>query len=275
MVYKLIRTKSFPAVHVLENAFKLSADSTLTTKNGTIYPVIMQDEAQGDPNSLYTNPESASFAEVGQPNTYPDSRVNYARVNIEMALTKACWDTDKVEVLKVMVVPIYTSFLENLTALNDVTSEEVEDILSLQHETTDRQCYPLFNGTDLAGHAKTLGTDVPGLTTDQTIEGVNFNLNRLYDALQFYKNAGKLRNSIGKIRWVNISRRKNFRMSFRIKPKSKAQNPYTFFGVLIYVPPEGSINQMVSSGDTTAIDHLNIKVTARYNEWNDNFNFMR
>ena len=76
MVYRLQKVKRFPNVHVLEHKFYLSA--VTATNNGTIYPIIMQDEALGDPNSKYTNPESASFAQTNEPNCYPDSRVNFA-----------------------------------------------------------------------------------------------------------------------------------------------------------------------------------------------------
>ena len=129
MAYQLVKKKIFPNVHVLENKFQLSADSANSGKSSTIYPVIMQDEGQGDPNSRYTNPESGSFSEEAGPNTYPDSRVNFARVNLEYSLTKGVISTDAIEVLKVMVVPIALAFEENLTAKNDATSEEIEDIL--------------------------------------------------------------------------------------------------------------------------------------------------
>lgn len=274
--YRLIKTKAFPNVHVLENSFILSADDTLkATKSTTIYPVIMQDEGLGDPNSKYTNPESASFSESAEANCYPDSRVNYCRVNAEFGLTKDCYATDNIEVVKIMVVPIMMSFLENYTALNDVTSEEVEDLLEMQHETTDRQGYPLWTGTKLSGDKLSLGTNPPGLTTNTNIESVNFDINKLYDGLQFYKNGKKLKGSIGRVRWLNISKRRNLRVSFRMKSKSKAMNPYTFFGILIHVPSAGDVNQMFTATDTTAINHIRCKLLTRYNEWNENFNFMR
>jgi hypothetical protein len=275
MAFQLVKKKIYPNVHVLEHKFNLTGDSASAATQATIYPVIMQDEGQGDPNSKYTNPESASFAESNEPNCYPDSRVNYARCNIELGLRKHTYDTDKVEVMKVMVVPIYTSFLEDLTATNDVTSEEVEDILELQHETTDRQTYPLWNGSKLNGDITTLGTDVPGLTTNQGIEGVTFDVNKLYDALQFYKNGGKLRGCIGKIRTLNVSKRRNIRLSYKIRRKTKRMNPYTFFGVLILVPDEASVNQMTVAGELSAGSHITVRAVTRYNEWNENFNFMR
>lgn len=274
-MYQLVKVKRFPAVHVLERKFVLSADSTLNAKQATIVPIAMQDEGKGDPTSLYTNPESASFAEVNEPNCYPDSKINFAKINVELGISKQAYSTDSIEVLKVMVFPIFTSFLENLTALNDVTSEEVEDILELQHETTDRQTYPLWNGTKLNGDFVETGSNVPGLTTNTNIEGVNIDVNKIYDALQFYTNGGKIRKSIGKIKWLNVSRKRNLRLSFRIKSKTKRMNPYTFLGLAVVLPAEDDYNQVMKNGDMTAIDHLHVKVSARYNEWNENFNAMR
>jgi hypothetical protein len=275
MPYKLMRMKQFPRIHVLENRFQLSAENTLSGQSATIVPTLMYDEGLGSPSSVKTNPENGSFAEANEPNCYPDSRINFAKHNLEFALTKGCWNTDKIESLKVAVIPIALSFVENYTALNDNTSEEVEDILELQHETTDRQGYPLYNGTKLNGDFPDIGTNMPGLTTNTNIEGVAFGFNKFYDAIQYFTNAGKIKKSIGKVRWINVSRRRNFRMQIRIKSKSKRMNPYTFAGVLIAVPHENNKSQMMVNGDLTAIDHLIVKSQVRFNEWNDNFDFER
>ena len=76
----------------------------------------MHDEALGDPNSKYTNPESGSFAETSEANCFPDSRVNFCRMTLELSLTKGCWNTDNIEVVKALIMPIHMSFLENYTA---------------------------------------------------------------------------------------------------------------------------------------------------------------
>lgn len=274
MAFQLVRKKIYPNVHVLENKFSLSADGASSTY-ATIYPVITQDEGLGDPNSKYTNPESASFSQTNEANCYPDSRVNYAQVNIELALSKAARETDKVKVMKVLVLPIHTAFIENLTATNEVTSEEVEDILELSHETTDRQTYPTFTGTDLAGDYVDLGTNQAGLTTNTNIEAVAFDVEKLYDALQFYTNAGKIRSSIGSLRWLNVSDNRNIRLKIRARSKNKRMNPYNFFGVLILVARENTKQSTHTGGELTAIDHIHVKINSRYNEWNENFNFMR
>lgn len=273
MAIRLVRKKIYPNVHVNELKFQLSANNT--GENATNIPIIMQDEGKGDPNSKYTNPESASFSESNEPNCYPDSRVNYAQCNLELQLTKGAIETDKVQVMKVAVIPWYTSFLENLTSTNEVTSEEVEDILELQHETTDRQTYPLWSGTKLNGDFLETGANVPGLTTNTNIESIDFDMNKLYDSLQFYTNGGKIRKSIGKIKWLYVARDRILRLKIRSKSKVKAMNPYTAMGVIIYLPKENEVNSLQLNTDLTGINHMTIKATYRYNEWNENFNAMR
>jgi hypothetical protein len=277
MPYRYSRNKEYPNVHNMMHKFLLTADGGTSGRLATIIPCIMQDEGLGAPSSKNTHPENASFSVDTSPNCYPDSKVNFARCDIDLSLTKGAWNTDNTEVLKAFVFPIYTAFLENLTAKDEVTANEVEDILELQHETTDRQTYPLWNGTDLTadGTKGDLASSVPGLTTDQSIEGVDLNLNTIYNALQYYTNGGVVRKSIGKIRGINISRKRNVRMSFRLKSKSKRMNPYTFWGIAIILPNETAYEQQVHNGDLTAIDHLIVRSTCRYNEWNENFDHTR
>lgn len=275
MAFQLVKKKIWPRVHWNEMKFVLNADST-TVKNSTAIHAVMQDEGLGDPNAVYTNPESASFVAYQGPNCFPDSRVNSARINLEIGVAKQLYVTDNQETLKIAVIPYYTAFLENLTATNEVTAEEVEDILELQHETTDRQCYPLWNGTKLGGDILETGAGMPGLTTNTNIEGIDLDISKLYDGLQFYQNGGKLRSTIGKIRWLYVSRNRMLRMQIRLKSKTKAMNPYTSFGCLIHLPKENEYGQNTLNGDLTGgISHVLVKANYRYNEWNENFNFMR
>lgn len=274
MPFMLVKKKIFPNVHVLEHKWNHSLQ--VSGSQATIYPVIMHDENQGDPSSRYTNPESANFTEENNPNTFPDSSVHFARVNFEISLTKGATNTDMLEMIRIGVMPIMTAFLENLDASNDLTSEDIESLLELTHETTHREVRPIWNGTKLTGDATLLGDDVTGLTTNQNIEGIAFDINKYYDALQFYTN-GKLLRKItgGGMRWFTIHRRQLKRISFKVRPVNKYQNPYNFFGVMIVVPIEGSLNQLGSTGDSSGIQHINVKATARYNEYNENFNAMR
>ncbi len=274
MVFILVKKKLFPQVHVLENKFELSL--SVTNKQSTIYPVIMQDEGLPAPDTIETNPENSTFAEVNKANCHRDSKVFFARVVLEFSMAKGAIETDFARVMRMATFPISTAFLENLEATNDLTSEQVEDICELQHETTDKQCFPLWNGTKLTGLFPDLGdTTGSGLTTNGNIEGVTFVENKIYDALQYFTNGKKVRNTLGSIRWRTISRDRVYRISYTIKSKTKAINPYTFFGIGILVPKEATYNQFGIAADFSAISHIHVKVSARYNEYNDSFNSMR
>ncbi len=168
----LLKEEHYPLVHTDELHFKLSADATQNTKGGTIVPILMQDEGRGSPATISTHPENSAFAVYAGPNCFPDSRVNKIFAKFNISLTKHCWNVDKIEELVVFMLPIYTSFLENLTANDELSGNNIEELLELQHETTDRQVFPIYNGVKLTGDTLALGADVPGLTTNQNIEGV-------------------------------------------------------------------------------------------------------
>ena len=270
----LLKEEHYPLPHQDKLKFKLSADTTQTAHGATALPLLIQDEGRGAPSSISTHPQNSSFAVYAGPNCFPDSRINSLFAKINMSLTKHCWNTDKIEELRVMVIPIFISFLENLTAKDEITGNEVEDVLELQHETTDRQTYPLYNGTKLSGDTLALGADVPGLTTNTNIEGVTFSIDQLFDALQYYSNKGKVRHSIGKIMYPIVRRRKSvsMRLAIRMKSKVKRMNEYTACIILIKVPNMTHPLQIGEDADSSTTDkHLLISYTDRYNEYNTGF----
>ena len=247
------------------------ADST-TSKQCTIIPMIMQDEGLGDPASYNAHREHASFAAYAGPNCYPDSFVPKIDANLTLALSKACINTDKVDKLNVMVMPIFMAFKDDYEAIDDLSSIEVQDVLEMQKEATDKQGYPVWNGTAQGGDNYVVGTDVPGLTAGQ-LQSVTFDLNQFYDAMQFLTISGKLRKCCGKPRWYTVSRYKNVNINLRsfVNPKVKKMNPYTFCGLLIYVPKESQHQQLVTNSDLSDTYHIHAIFNCRYDEWNENF----
>ncbi len=55
----------------------------------------------------------------------------------------------------------------------------------------------------------------------------------------------------------------------------KFQHPYTYCGELFHVPQVGSLSQYHLAGETTAIEHLQVKGFVRFYEFNPDFNFAR
>lgn len=266
---RLSKVTQFPRPHNQTLAFTLS---TVDAGQGaTIIPFIHNDEGLGSPSSYNANPAHASFAATQETNCYPESRIYKGHFSLKLSLTKHCWNTDKIEAAKVLILPIAMSY-DDALAQNTDTTDEVQDILEMQRETTDKQSYPLYNSTDLAGDYITMSANLPGLTTDTKLEGIDFNADTLYDAIQYYTNGKKLLSCIGKPLWATVKRGQSKVYRIPLPSKAKAINDYTFFGCLVYVPPPSTATQIFESGDDSAGDHILVNSLARYNEWHELFN---
>ncbi len=274
------QTWKFPLVHNYEFGFGLSAEAT--TKASTIVPYMFQDNAIVDYETIKTNPENADFSVMDKPNICAGSYVPRIMVSYVMYIPAA--DTEIVH-LKVNTMKIATSFLNRLDAFDKKTGNDIETILELQHETTDEQTYPLWNGTKLfeSGGTYDYHTDVPGLTTDQQPEGVAFDKEMFFDALQYYTNKEMLRNVTARMKDWTLSEplvphgrsiiQRNY--NGEVPSLAKSGNPYQFFGELFHVPQVGSIDQYHLATQTTAIEHLTVKGRVRFFEYNPDFNFSR
>ncbi len=266
----MLKVENWPKIHQINLNFFLNADDATRTKAGTIVPLITADEAM-IASSFYTNPRNTNFAPSDESHCCPQSNVNRISGSVQLSLAKFAIETDKVKQMRVTVIPIAVAF-EDLESIDEKTTTTIKAILELQSEATDRQTYPIYNGTDLIGDTTNLGADQLGLTTNEIIEGVTFDQQQLYDALSFYTNSGKLSSCIGKIRhYVVRDKSKTFKFNITLPKKAKRMNPYTFFGLLIYVPQLGTENQFGYSTDTTDIPHIQVVLRAQYNEWNPNF----
>ncbi len=164
--FKLMKTKWYPRPHDMQHQWTHGLETALVNQY-TIYPFMMYDEGQASPSAYEANPAHASFTVAAEPGCFPDSTIDSIFAEIEFNLTKAALVTDALHAVKVCFMPIHMSFLEDGTAIDELSTDTILDILHLQTETTDRQTYPLFNAVDM--DAKTaaynvLSNNVPGLT---------------------------------------------------------------------------------------------------------------
>lgn len=274
----LMKKRVYPRPHVMENKFRFNLGST-SQKHSTMVPLIMYDEGLGDPASYNAHPEHASFASYVGPNCYPESVINKMKCYFDFTLLPDAWNVDKVEEVRCLMIPIYGAFKETWDAIDEVTQLEVKDVLRIQHESTDRQAYPLYSATDLTGDFTTLGDDVPGLNTTQNIEILNsFDVNTYYDALQYLTIAGKLKKVTGRPKWVHIKKGHTTRVYLPdlVNPSVKRMNPYALCSVLLYAPSEDELNQLAFDGMITDTNnHIQVKYVCRYLEWNENFDMTR
>ncbi len=271
----------FPRIHNFEFGFGLDADDAAATKNSTIVPYLLQDNALIDLETVKTNPENADFAVTDEPNIYAGSYV--PRITVRWVAYLRPTDTEVVHLL-FNTMPIYTSFLNRLDAFDKKTGNDIETILELTHETTDEQCYPLFNNTKLyeGGGTYDYSANVPGLTGTQQPEGVAFDKEMFFDAMHYYTNKQMLKGVVGRMMNHTVSEPivphgKSIITGGlnRIQSIAKAANPYTFCGELFHVPQAGSRSQYHLGAGVTAVEHLTVKGFVRFNEFNPDFNTAR
>ncbi len=68
---------------------------------------------------------------------------------MRIAMSKGAIETDAMRNILVKWMPIYTAFLPTLDAEDDGSGDDIETILELQHDTGNKDVYPLYSGTDL------------------------------------------------------------------------------------------------------------------------------
>ncbi len=270
----LMKTKWYPRPHTDQVMWSHGIESGLVNQ-GTCWPVLMYDEAQGAPDSYNANPEHASFATTAMPNCFPESRVNNIIVELRYSLTKGAIETDNLHAIRCYYMPIFLSFKEDYIAIDELSSLEVQDVLEMQTEATDRQGYPLWNGVDMKepfANSADLPGAVPGLTGGQSLEAVVFDIDAYYNMLHYMTNSGKLANCNGGLRNFTLTPNRPFRkLRFRIRPKSKRMNEFNFFGIISFVPSVDSYYQYGGVADTTDINHVDVHAMYRFNEWNQAF----
>ncbi len=165
-VKKLMKSTWYPRIHDMDVLFGHNAESA-TALHTTIVPAVMYDEGLGAASAHKANPQNAAFAETNMPNCYPESRLNKIMCTIEYTMTKGALETDKMSVIDLAFMPIFMSFESDVSAKDEKTGATIGTILEMQQETTDRQCFPLWNAVDMPVRItglSTLDAAVPGLT---------------------------------------------------------------------------------------------------------------
>lgn len=276
MVMRLRKQRHFPRPHDMKYGWIATAEPSNLDERATIIPITSYDEGLGAPSAYNANPEHASFAEYGGANCFPNSRIDNIKTTLEVGMTKGALTTDAMSAIKFATMPIYISSLNDLTANDEKSGLDISELIELQSETTDRQTFPLYTGdgdkiVEKFAGSFTAHADHEGLTTTQVFEGITFSSATLYDALHYYTNSGKLKSCIGGLKWHMLTRNHSVKqIHYFVKPKTKRMLPYSFFGLMVFVPHIGSYDQVAQVADTTAdLPHLEFRMRIRYNEWNE------
>lgn len=269
------KEKQYSRPHDIYCGFTLLPDSSLS-KNCTIIPIIRQDEGLGDPSGYNSNPEHASFAISTGAGVYPESYVGRIRGSLKFQLGNTMLQDQKSPV-KVGFMVQALAFKEDYDASDEMTGEQVKDVLEVTYETTDRQGYPIYDGVDVSelytGSADLESTQ-PGLTTDSSLEFVQFDPEKFYDALHYGMHGSKLKKVQTGLKWLHLTKNKPF-LKIRInqKSKSKAANEYTMLNLLVITAKEGT--KVGGTTEVGATDTIKVEFKARYDEWNSNFDHAR
>ncbi len=201
------------------------------TLNSCIFTLFRTSKKAVNPEAVEVNPAHASFAEDTGPLVHLNSIVPKISMRLDLNLEKFGIETDKVRQLKVIWFPIYIAFLDSLEAEDLKTAVQIEDILELQHDTINRDTYPLHSGTDISHEINHPMSTVPfaeifsdyGLSVDVNPETVALDMELVRDARQYYTNRGMLGKVMGKMHYVTL---------VRDRPYKYFSNNFTYPSVL-------------------------------------------
>ncbi len=235
--------RKFDSRHEIFGSFKMDITSVSAADISTIIPIVMNDDAQGDPMDYMANPEHASWSENAKVNCFPDSEIRNLHVTLDIIGQDGL--ANIVQGIVVDYALIQNAFPEKMDAIDEKSGLSVKEILELQKETTDRQCYPLWNGTDMQ-NANTMDAAIPGFTASQTMEGITFSKEVFKDHLRYSKLKELLRTFLPvgfRTKYCKASFDNGFhkRIKFDFVPSgAKFINPYTFLGLLVSLPQEAA-----------------------------------
>lgn len=271
---KMIKLRTFPRPHDEKLTWAHGLE-TAVVNQWTMVPLVMYDEGKGAPLAYEANPEHASFLETDEPNCFPESRVDFIVAQLVVSMTKASLETDNLHAIRYGYMSIGVAFIDDYTAINELDSAEIQDVLELTTESTDRQGHPLWNDVKMAQpftNSALLPASVPGLTASQVLEGVTFAQNQYYDMLHYKTNGPKLKSVQGGLRWRTLTRQNPVHIiNIKLRSAVKFMNPFAQMSILFGVPKAGSAEQIHMAGDTTNVNHVNVNLRVRYNEWNQGF----
>ncbi len=276
----LMKKKWYPQPHSIRGSFSFEFDDG--TLDSTIVPLAFYDEGLGAPSTIETHPENAAFAVINdQANCFVDSSINIVNAEFRFSLNSNFMD-DNLVTLRFATMPIHMAFINDYTAIDELTSIEVQDVIEMQTETTDRQGGPLYvAATDLSekfAGSSNQGANQPFLDTDTGLEAVAFSEGVYYNALQFLTIKDKMRKVTSGLQWHQLTRQRPFlKYRVRIRPNVKRMNPFTFFGLLVHAVVVGSTEQphTLTRDLVAATQYMDVDYEIRYNEWNQEFNMSK
>ncbi len=276
------RQADYPLIHDFQYQFSLDVEDE--TKNSTIVKLISNSGVTGAEN-VEVNPSHGDFVEETGAYCFSGSIIPAMSISIYAKMDQAAFDIDSIEHMMFKWMPIYTSFLSSLDAVNTgAPASDIETILELQHVDLKQRTLPLFGGVDLpptvynhplSSVNVTETVALAGLTTDAKMESVAFDEQAFWDAKRYYTNKGMLNKVTGSMKSIYLDYHRKpytyFSNNFT-NPIVKRINSFTFCGILFHVPQADELQQLCDDADvTTSVGHIDIGVRVNYEEWNVDF----
>ncbi len=268
-----------PLLHFCKQVFSLNGEDP--TKDSTIVTLFKQTEACNAPENVEVNNSNDNYATDAGNSIHHNSIVDKLKVRLKMSMTKDAVVTDNLRQLNVNWAPMYIAFLNNLDAEDEKSGDDIESLVQVQHDTVNKDVYPLFAGAKMVdagsvplstvGHTEVLA-DV-GLTTTAILESVAFSsLRTWFTRLKYYSNSGMMKSVIPRWHTVRLSRDKAYQRTINnINSKVKRANNYMFCGIVFHMPTIGGDEQFYYARDSTNIPHIEVKVSWAFEEWNTAF----
>ncbi len=280
-------SEQFPLRH--DFTYGIGLSMTTTTMNSAYATLVKSYTPVTDATTIDVNPHHASFVVDGGAICQPMSIIDQLTLTIRFNMTEMGKDTDKLGAMKFQWTPIFFSFPEKLTAVDDRTSATVASILDLTSNATNEDVIPTLSATKLptsgAGdlnqplssvNLTEVATTHLGMTTDATMQGVSHNSEQMADAMRYFTNKGALKASMGRTRFETLTENHPSKSVFikKFVPRSiRRMVAYSYFGILFHVPIAAEEQQYYQGAGLTASQaHLGIRLSCRFHEWHQDFN---
>lgn len=279
--------QEYPLYH--EFTYKFSMNLTDPVQDATICTLIRTSEVKVvTPEAIEVHPENAAFAENNGPLNHLGSIVPTMSISINAFLSEASIAIIGADrPIKFNWMPLYTGFINSLTAEDTLSALQIEDILELKHDITNKDVTPLFVSDldNAVGHSADhpITTEPSGITdevfgdynlgVDLIMESVAFDKSIYFDLMKYGTNRAMLRKVAPHMNTAMVSARRpySYYSNNFTYPSVKRINPYTFCGILFSLPQAGAIEQPVLDSEVTDVEHLFLTLRCRYPEWNPNF----
>ncbi len=281
---KGLKTQQYPLRHQMY--YTAGLNPVTTGNHSTYFTVARNYKTVTAVDTIDTNPKHASFVVDGGCVCAPMSMLDNLTIKLDFSYSNLA--PVKANALKCWWQPIFNVFPEKLDAADEKTTTTVAALLSLVKDATEEDVTPLFTNIKFTGAgASDVNHPVStvnltetfttlNMDTDLDMEGITHDDKVLQDALKYYTNKGALKSCLGRRRYVVLDEN-HIHKSFYIRkrPPSAVRRimPYSFFGLLIHMPPVTNPDQIYQDEALAAtISYINVSCKIRYDEWNSGHN---